>query len=177
MAGARARGPVIIRPTSYFPRCRLRWVVRRLTVMLEVSMGAVGTGVVRGPVDSWTVCVPWRDLLPPHSMRRTSVPGPVPGRAVERVHHEVQDDRGRTPRACVAVRSREVCHLLRRRSSRYRTSKFTGYEGPWLCRRLENPSGFVRVQGLVVYRCFDVHQCNLSRTRELFEAARTPGGV
>ena len=31
--------------------------------------------------DSRTVCVPFRDLLPPHLMRHTSIPGPVPGRA------------------------------------------------------------------------------------------------
>ena len=54
---------MVIRLTSYRPRCRLRWVVQRLTVMLEVSMDAAGVGVVRGPVDSRTVCVPWRDLV------------------------------------------------------------------------------------------------------------------
>lgn len=58
-----------------------------------------------------------------------------------------------------------------------RTSKFTGYEGPWLFQRLENPSGFVRVQGLAAYRYFDAHQRNLSKTQELFEAGRTPGGA
>ena len=58
-----------------------------------------------------------------------------------------------------------------------RTSWFTGYEGPWLFQRLENPSGFVRVQGLVAYRYFDAHQRNLSRTQELFETGRTLEGA
>jgi len=35
------------------------------------------------PADSRTVCVPFRDLIPPHLMRHTSIPGPVPGRAAE----------------------------------------------------------------------------------------------
>jgi len=65
-------------------------VVQRLTVMLEVSMNAAGTGVARDPVDSWTVCVPWRDLLLLHSMRRTSIPGRVPDRAETQARDDVR---------------------------------------------------------------------------------------
>ena len=41
--------------------------------------------------DSRTVCVPFRDLLPPHLMRHTSIPGPVPGRAETLTRYEARD--------------------------------------------------------------------------------------